>query len=59
MKLKETLLTICLLRPVVDAYRVSTNNDDGSLTADTITEMMVNKAIEPHFVTLTCPIMSH
>jgi len=35
-----------LLRPAVDAYRISTNQEDGELTFDPLAEMLINKCYE-------------
>ena len=43
VKLKEALITLLFLRPIVDAYRISTNHDDEEATLDPLTEMIVNK----------------
>ena len=43
VKLKEVMITLLFLRPVVDAYRISTNYDDGEATIDPLTEMIINK----------------
>jgi len=45
-KLKEVLITLLFLRPVVDAYRVSTNHEDVGATIDSLMEMTFNKGIE-------------
>ena len=39
---------ICLLflRPAVDAFRVSTNREDEETTADSLSEIIINKAAE-------------
>ena len=46
VKLKETLICLLFLRPAVDAYRVSTNHQDGELTIDPSDEMIFNKVFE-------------
>ena len=43
VKLKEALITLFFLRPIVDAYRISTNHDDNDATIDPLTEMLINK----------------
>ena len=43
VKVKEFLITLFLLRPVVDAYRVGVNHEDREATIDTISEMVFNK----------------
>ena len=43
VKLKEVIITLLFLRPVVDAYRISTNYDDGESTVDPLVEMILNK----------------
>ena len=43
VKLKEALITLLFLRPIVDAYRISTNYNDFESTMDPLTEMMMNK----------------
>ena len=43
VKLKEALITLLFLRPVVDAFRVSTNHDDEEATVDPLAEMLINK----------------
>ena len=42
-KLKEVLICLFILRPAVDAYRVSTNYKDSDATIDSLAEMMSNK----------------
>jgi len=46
VKLREVLITIFFLRPVLDAYRVSTNHEDDEATVDTMSQMMMCKAYE-------------
>ena len=43
VKLKEVQITLLFLRPIVDAFRVSTNHDDKETTMDPISNMFVNK----------------
>ena len=43
VKLKEALITLLFLRPIVDAYRISNNHDDVDTTFDPLLEMMMNK----------------
>ena len=48
VKLKEALITILFLRPIVDAYRISTTNDeDNSSAVDPLVELIINK-VRPH-----------
>ena len=42
-KLKEALITLLFLRPIVDAYRVSSNHEDGDAAYDQLSEMIGNK----------------
>ena len=42
-KLKEVLITLLFLRPIVDAYRVSSNNVDMGAAYDQLSEMVGNK----------------
>ena len=42
-KAQELLITLLFLRPIVDAYRVSTHFVEENTTADTFAEMMINK----------------
>ena len=46
VKLKEALITLLFLRPIVDAYRISNNHDDEEATVDTLSEMIMNKVRE-------------
>ena len=46
VKLKESLITLFFLRPIVDAYRVTTHHEDGDATMDSLTEMIGNKCVE-------------
>ena len=39
VKLKEMLICIFLVRPIVDAYRISTNHKDDELTVDPLVEV--------------------
>jgi len=43
---REALISIFFLRPVVDAYRVSSNFEDDAVTWTAMFEMIANKAIE-------------
>ena len=43
VKLKEALITLLFLRPVVDAYRISSNYNDNKTTVDPLAEMFFNK----------------
>jgi len=43
---KEALITLLFLRPVVDAYRVSTNHEDEEASIDHLAEVLINKGIE-------------
>ena len=43
VKLKEALITLLFLRPIVDAYRISTSYEDEEATFDPLVEMIVNK----------------
>ena len=43
VKLKEALITLLFLRPIVDAYRISTSHDDNEATIDPLAEMLTNK----------------
>ena len=43
VKLKEVIITLLFLRPVVDAYRISTTHDDVETTVDPLAEMLINK----------------
>jgi len=45
-KLKEVAISVLFFRPIVDAYRVSTNQEDEDTTFDCLTEMLINKGIE-------------
>jgi len=45
-RLIENLITILLLRPFVDAWRVHTKNDDGGKDVDAMQFMLLTKAIE-------------
>ena len=40
VKIRETLITLCFLRPAVDAFRVSTNHQDDETTVDPLLEMV-------------------
>ena len=46
VKLKEALITLLFLRPIVDAYRISTSHDDDEATVDMLSEMISNKVRE-------------
>ena len=43
VKLKEALITLLFLRPIVDAYRISTNYDYADASFDPLAEMIMNK----------------
>ena len=43
VKMKEVLICLFFLRPIVDAYRVSTNCKDSEAMFDPLLEMMMNK----------------
>ena len=43
VKLKEALITLLFLRPIIDAFRISTNHDDEEATIDPLAEMLTNK----------------
>jgi len=45
-KIKEWVITLLFLRPAVDAYRVSTNHQDGDEAVDSLSAMMMNKGVE-------------
>jgi len=45
-KLKEIMITLLFLRPAVDAYRLSSNQDDDDVTIGRLEEMIGNKMIE-------------
>ena len=45
-KLKEAMICLLFLRPVVDAYRVSTNHKDEEALLAPLAEMVWNKATE-------------
>jgi len=47
--LRETIVTATFLRPAVDAYRVSTNDEIDGLELNRLAEMMFNKASELSF----------
>ena len=49
VKVKEALITVLFLRPAVDAYRISTNQENDELTIDSFSEMMINKCSELAF----------
>jgi len=42
VKLREAMISLLFLRPVVDAYRVSTNDTDDGITVDRLSELIVN-----------------
>ena len=46
VQLREGLYTILMLRPVIDAYRVSMTEEDGETVVDRLTELVLNKIIE-------------
>ena len=48
-KIKEAVITILLLRPAVDAYRVSTNHEDKDTTINQLSEMTMHKCVELAF----------
>ena len=50
VKAKELLICLFLLRPPVDAYRVSTNYKDSEVTFDPLMEMIINKVGEVVFL---------
>ena len=43
VKVKEVLISLFLLRPIVDAYRVSSNHKDSETIIDPLIEMIINK----------------
>ena len=43
VKVKEVVICLFFLRPIVDAYRVSTNQEDSESTTDLLLEMITNK----------------
>ena len=43
VKVKEVVICLFFLRPIVDAYRVSTNQEDDEATVDPLVEMLWNK----------------
>ena len=43
VKVKEMLICLFFLRPIVDAYRVSTNYKDSEALFDPFVEMIINK----------------
>ena len=45
-KVKEFLIVIFFLRPVVDAYRTSKNREDDEIAVSHLTELIINKGIE-------------
>ena len=45
-KLWEIFITLTFLRPIVDAYRVSTNHKDDEATVDVLAELCCNKIVE-------------
>ena len=49
VKVKEALITVLFLRPAVDAYRISTNQENDELTMDSLSEMICNKGSELAF----------
>ena len=46
VNLREVMICLLFLRPVVDAYRVSTNHEDEEANFDSLAEMIANKGIE-------------
>ena len=53
VKVKEVLICLFFLRPVVDAFRVSMNHKDNEVTFDPLVEIMFNK------VSLCCELLEH
>jgi len=45
-KFWEIIITLTFLRPIVDAYRVSTNHEDEEATVDQLSELCFNKTVE-------------
>ena len=43
VKLKEALITLLFMRPIVDAYRISTSHDDDETAVDPLVELIINK----------------
>ena len=43
VKVKEVLICLFFLRPIVDAYRVSTNYENSEALFDPLVEMIINK----------------
>ena len=43
VKLQEALITLLFLRPMVVAFRISTNYEQNSTTVDPLVEMIINK----------------
>ena len=43
VKMKEVLICLFFLRPIVDAFRVSTNHKDNESAVDPLAEMLINK----------------
>ena len=43
VKLREAIITLLSLRPIVDAFRISTNHVDEEVTIDPLAEMIMNK----------------
>ena len=43
VKLKEALITLLFLRPIVEAFRISTNHIDTETIVDPVIEMLINK----------------
>jgi len=46
VKIREALICLFFLRPIVDAYRVSINHEDDEATASMLTFMVTNKYVE-------------
>ena len=43
VKLKESIITLLFLRPIVDVYRIGNNHDDDKTAVDPLAEMLINK----------------
>jgi len=54
---KETLITVLFLRPAVDAYRVSTNQEANNSSIDSLSEMVMNKGIEITFESIPACVL--
>ena len=46
MKLREVIICLLFLRPVVDAYRILTNHGEDDMAVDQLTELIFFKGIE-------------